>query len=137
MAVQGYDGLLGLGPNAGSLIRKNIGKDVAETLIQRIFEANTHSDNYISFTLDRKNDPSIQYQGEFSISEVIPPFTNITSMPKLDVAKVNRLLKAGKRSRDLDPVLRVSDVISFRPTLAGFDGQGRRHHRSRWPTYQA
>ncbi|KAF9533071.1 aspartic peptidase domain-containing protein [Crepidotus variabilis] len=92
--AQGYDGLLGLGPSSGSVIRKNVGDDVAETLLQRIFEADKGTNNYISFTLDRKNDPTVDYTGQFSISEIIPPFNNITSMPKLDVDKVNRLLKA-------------------------------------------
>jgi hypothetical protein len=91
---QGYDGLVGLGPNSGSVIRKKVGAGIADSFIQRLFTQNKQSSNYITFALDRKNDPTDAFKGQFSISEVIPGFENITSMPKLDVDKVNRLLKS-------------------------------------------
>jgi hypothetical protein len=41
------------------------------------------------------NDPGSSLTGQLTISEVIPGLENITSMPKLDVDTVNRLLQAG------------------------------------------
>ncbi|KAJ3553823.1 hypothetical protein NP233_g12560 [Leucocoprinus birnbaumii] len=92
---QGYYGLLGLGPNSGSSIRKKISKDSrGDTMLQHIFETDNLTDNYISFLLDRKGVPNPPFKGQITISELVPGFENITSMPKNDVDKVNRLLKA-------------------------------------------
>jgi hypothetical protein len=95
--AQGYDGLLGLGPNDSSVIRKKLKKaSSADTLLQRIFSADKASDNYITLFLNRKTNSSDLTTGQFTISETAPGLENITSMPKLDVDKVNRLLKAGE-----------------------------------------
>ncbi|KAF4617111.1 hypothetical protein D9613_005969 [Agrocybe pediades] len=91
---QGYDGLLGLGPNQSSVIRKKFKSDSANTFLQRAFSQNKTSDNYITVLLDRKNDPAKQYTGQLSISEVVPGFEAILDMPQLDVETVNRLLKS-------------------------------------------
>jgi hypothetical protein len=93
---QGYYGLIGLGPNSGSAITKKISKDPrGDTMLAHIFEAHNTTDNYITFLLSRKGDPSeTTFQGQLTISEVVPGYENITSMPKIDVDKVNRLLKA-------------------------------------------
>jgi hypothetical protein len=65
-------------------------------MLSHIFEAHNTTDNYISFLLNRKGDPGeTGFQGQLTISEVVPGFENITSMPQIDVDKVNRLLKAG------------------------------------------
>ncbi|KAG6836699.1 hypothetical protein H0H93_004675 [Arthromyces matolae] len=89
--AQGYDGLLGLGPNKGSVIYKKMDDDVGDTTLTNIFE-NTTSDAYITFLLDRKNAPAQAFSGQLTIAEVVSTFTNITSMPQLDVDKVNKLL---------------------------------------------
>lgn len=68
-------------------------------MLTHIFETHGLTDNYISFLLDRKGVPNPPFQGELTISEIVPGFENITSMPKIDVDKVNRLLKAGAFSR--------------------------------------
>ena len=95
--AQGYDGLLGLGPNDSSVIRKKLKKaSSANTLLQRIFSADKASDNYISILLSRKKNSTDLTTGQFTVSEIVPGLENITSMPKLDVDKVNRLLKAGE-----------------------------------------
>jgi len=123
--TQGYDGLLGLGPNDGSVIKKKL-KTGGDTLLQRIFGQNHDTDNYISFLLDRKNDPSDPFKGQFSIGEAIPGFENITTFPKLDVETVNRLLKAG----ELDGFMGLKRLlIDFcRPTLASSNRRGQWHH---------
>ena len=123
---QAYQGLLGLGPNAGSIIRKKM-KSGGDAFHQRVFEQDRSTDNYISFLLDRKGDPSDLFKGHFSISEIIPGFENVTSMPKLDVDKVNRILKAGSyKVLSLAPFSWVS-----RPALASADRRGPRDYRPR------
>ncbi|GLB38616.1 putative peptidase A1 family protein [Lyophyllum shimeji] len=91
--VQGYDGLLGLGPNKGSVIRKKLDGNTGDTLLTHIFQQN-QSDSYITFLLDRKSDPGDAFTGQLTIGEVAKGFENITSMPKLDVDTVNRLLSS-------------------------------------------
>ncbi|KAF8650170.1 hypothetical protein AX16_005404 [Volvariella volvacea WC 439] len=92
--AQGYDGLLGLGPNEASVIYDKVDGPAGDSLLTRIFEQDHHTSNYISFLLDRKGDPIDPFTGQLTISEIVPGFENITEMPKLDVDKVNRLLEA-------------------------------------------
>ena len=110
---QGYDGLLGLGPNESSVIRKKLkNASSADTLLQRIFTADKASDNYITILLNRKMNSTDLSTGQFTISETVPGLENVTSMPKLDVDKVNRLLKAGELTlRFLDA--NETDLISL------------------------
>ncbi|KAF5382465.1 hypothetical protein D9615_002732 [Tricholomella constricta] len=91
---QGYDGLFGLGPNKGSVIRKKLDKHTGDTTLAHIFQQNPSTDSYITFLLDRKSDPSDPFKGQLTISELAPGFENITSTPKLDVETVNRLLSS-------------------------------------------
>ncbi|EAU86015.1 hypothetical protein CC1G_11687 [Coprinopsis cinerea okayama7 len=92
--AQGYDGLFGIGFNTGSVVRKKLDKKNADTTMQNIFNHAKLGSNYITFLLDRQNDPADPFKGEMTISEIIPGFENITSMPKLDVETVTRLLKS-------------------------------------------
>lgn len=92
----GYDGLLGIGPNSGSVVRKKLGNGAGDTFLQRVFEGNKSTENYITILLNRVKDPGQNYTGQFTIAELLPGFEKITTMPKLDVEKVNRILKAGK-----------------------------------------
>jgi hypothetical protein len=85
---EGYEGLLGLGPNSGSIISEKIGKSTGASALNRIFTQNSSSDNYITFSLSRLNDPNGNVPGELTISEVIPDYSSITSMPQLEVVKV-------------------------------------------------
>jgi hypothetical protein len=94
--VQGYDGLLGLGPNKGSVIRKKLDDDTGDTTLTHIFEQDKSDDSYITFLLDRRisgaADPNQKFTGQLTIGEVVKGFESITNQPKLDVDKVNRLL---------------------------------------------
>ena len=92
---QGYDGLLGLGPNKASVVRKKLDGNAGDTTLQRIFESEKDSPNYITILLDRKFDPADPFSGQMTISETAKGFENITSMPKLDVDTVSRLLQGG------------------------------------------
>jgi hypothetical protein len=91
--AQGYDGLLGLGPNKASVIRKKLDGNTGDTTLQHIFESDKDSPNYITILLDRKFDSADPFTGKLTISEVASGFENITSMPKLDVDTVSRLLQ--------------------------------------------
>ncbi|KAI6151376.1 aspartic peptidase domain-containing protein [Pisolithus thermaeus] len=86
---EGYDGLIGLGPNSGSAIYKKLGGDTGNNAINRIFEQNPSStDDYITLMLSRLNDPGSNITGQFTISELVPGYENVTSMPQLAVEMV-------------------------------------------------
>jgi len=94
----GTNGLLGLGFNSGSSIYKSLGKSSSgNTLIQRIFEQGNTANNYVTFILGRGGASGPPVQGYLSIGEPIPGFENITSMPKLDVETVSRLLPSAQQ----------------------------------------
>jgi hypothetical protein len=72
ISTQGYDGLIGLGPNSGSVIRKKLDKEPrADTVLTRIFQQNKTTNNFVTYLLDRVNDPTDPFTGLFTISEVI------------------------------------------------------------------
>jgi hypothetical protein len=95
-ASQGYDGLLGLGPNQSSVIKKKVDKKgtSADNFLQRTFTASASNENYITLLLDRNKDPGQNLTGQFTVSEVVSGYENVKNMPKLDVDTVNRLLKS-------------------------------------------
>ncbi|KAH7885424.1 aspartic peptidase domain-containing protein [Phlebopus sp. FC_14] len=90
---EGYDGLIGLGPNSGSSIYKKLSGDSGNNAINRIFQQNpSNSDDYITLMLNRNGDPGDQQiSGHFTISELVPGFDNITSMPQMPVEKVYKV----------------------------------------------
>ncbi|KIY46723.1 acid protease, partial [Fistulina hepatica ATCC 64428] len=92
--TQGYDGVLGLGPNKGSAILDELDDNSGDTMLSRIFRNNPTDSDYISFLLPRKNDPSQNFTGQFTISEVVSEFSNITSQNEIDVETVLELLEA-------------------------------------------
>lgn len=88
IAAQGYQGLLGLGPNTGSDIRDKLDGTKGDSVLDRIFSQNATSANYISFLLDRKNDPGNTVTGQLTISELVAGLENITSQTQIPVVKV-------------------------------------------------
>ncbi|KAJ7029306.1 aspartic peptidase A1 [Mycena alexandri] len=86
-----YNGLLGLGPNEGSAIQGKLGT-AGDTLLNRIFQENKTTANYITFLLDRKNDPGEPFTGQFTIGIPAAGYENITSQAKLNVETVHKLL---------------------------------------------
>lgn len=87
----GYDGLIGLGPNSGSSIYKKLDGNSGNNPINRIFEQTSSSNDYITMMLSRKGDPGSNITGQFTIGEIVPGFENITSMPKLPIEKVYKV----------------------------------------------
>ncbi|KAI0784762.1 acid protease [Abortiporus biennis] len=92
--AQGFEGLIGLGPNSGSSVRDEIDNDSGDSVLTRIFSQNTTSQNFLTLLLDRHGDPGSNITGQISLSEVIPGYENITNMPKLSVDKVHKLTDA-------------------------------------------
>lgn len=90
IVAQGYAGLMGLGPNTGSLVRKELdAKDSSgDAVMDRIFEQNVTSQNYITFMLDRRGDPGNNITGQFTISEVVAGYESILQQPKLSIVTV-------------------------------------------------
>ena len=89
---EGYDGLLGLGPNSGSSVYKKLSGDTGNNAINRIFEENPSSaDDYITLKLSRRGDPASNITGQFTISEIVPGYENITSMPQLGIEMVYKV----------------------------------------------
>ncbi|KAJ7791230.1 acid protease [Mycena olivaceomarginata] len=86
-------GLIGLGPNEGSAIQEKLDGDAGDTMLNRIFQQNKTTANYITFLLDRKNDPGEPFTGQFTIGEAVKGFENITSQTKLNVETVHKLLE--------------------------------------------
>lgn len=83
-------GLVGLGPNEGSTIYASLnGSAVGDTPLNRIFLTNTSTPNYITVALGRSNfsdpDATSQFPGDFTIGEVLPQYSNITSQPQLNI----------------------------------------------------
>jgi len=91
--TSGYDGLLGLGPNEGSQIYDKLSNGAGDSLLDRIFsQSSNSSDNFISLLLNRHGDPGQNYTGQMTIAEYVPGFENVTTMPKIDVESVLKLL---------------------------------------------
>ncbi|TFY75629.1 hypothetical protein EWM64_g8384 [Hericium alpestre] len=89
--AQGYQGLLGLGPNTGSVVYQKIDDHSADSALFRIFGEDKTTQNYISVLLDRQGDPDETLTGQFTVSETIPELSNITSQPKLTIKDVPTL----------------------------------------------
>lgn len=85
--AEGYDGLIGLGPNSGSSIYKKLGSS-GNNPLNRIFQQTSSSSDYITMMLSRSGDPGSNITGQFTVGEVLPGFENITSMSKLSIEKV-------------------------------------------------
>jgi hypothetical protein len=91
---QGYSGLVGLGPNSGSVIRQKVGDASGDSMLNRIFQQNQTTQNYITFLLNRLGDPGETFTGQITVSEPVSGFENITSQPKMNVETVTALTEA-------------------------------------------
>lgn len=91
--AQGYSGLIGLGPNAGSNIANEFDDDdpSGDSPIDRIFSLNQTSQNYITILLDRRGDPSDNFTGQITVSELVSGYESVINQPKLPVLKLRDL----------------------------------------------
>jgi hypothetical protein len=121
--AQGYDGLIGLGPNSGSIISNKLSKGAGNAVLNRIFQQNKTTANFISFLLDRSGDLKDPFMGQMTISEVVPGFENITNQPKLSVELVAGLIDRNqhwqvltdKNNGVVGPDSKVIDISSIVP----------------------
>lgn len=90
----GYEGLIGLGPNTGSVILDKLGDDSGDSVLNRIFSQNTTTANFLSLLLDRQHGGNQSFTGQLTISEVVPGFEAILNTTKLEVDKVHKLTDA-------------------------------------------
>ncbi|KAH8832319.1 aspartic peptidase A1 [Flagelloscypha sp. PMI_526] len=83
---QGYD---------ASNIRDEVDSAAGDTVLQRIFEdQGASSQNYMTLLLDRTNDTTTPFTGQFTVSEPVAQFQAILNEPKLDVAEVYKFMEA-------------------------------------------
>ena len=82
-------GLIGLGPNNGSQVQDAL-KDQqgGDAVLDRIFQQNTTTPNFITILLSRDDDPGESFPGDLTVGEVLPGFEAITSQPQLPVTTV-------------------------------------------------
>lgn len=93
--TQGYDGLVGLGPNEASAILDKVDDPSGNTILQRMFQdQGADTANFMTLLLDRKNDTTNPFTGQFTISETVDQFKDILNQPKLDVAEVYKFMES-------------------------------------------
>ncbi|KAG2151454.1 aspartic peptidase domain-containing protein [Suillus clintonianus] len=86
--TQSVDGLIGLGPYTGSVIRSQGGTAAADPPLDRIFRSNDTISNYLAVLLDRSNDPDEPYPGDLTIGEVLTNYEDIHTQPQHPVTSV-------------------------------------------------
>ncbi|KAL6308357.1 acid protease [Sparassis latifolia] len=79
-------GRIGLGPTSGSQVLSGVGNSSGDPALERIFQQNTSTSNYLSFVLGRVGNPGEDVTGQLTIGETLPEYSNVTSQPKLDVS---------------------------------------------------
>lgn len=88
-AYPGGQGLIGLGPNVGSNIHDALKKQSqGDTVLDRIFRQDPNTPNTLTVLLSRSYDPTEQYPGEITVSDILPDMQNILGQPRLTVKAV-------------------------------------------------
>ncbi|KAG2155770.1 aspartic peptidase domain-containing protein [Suillus bovinus] len=80
--TQTLDGLMGLGPYTGSVIRYVGGTAAADPPLDRIFRSDDAISNFIAILLDRSDDPDEPYPGDLTIGEVLSGYEDIQTQPQ-------------------------------------------------------
>ena len=60
---QGFEGLIGLGPNTGSVILYKLDDDSGNSVLNRIFSQNTTASNYLTLLLGRQSSVNQSHTG--------------------------------------------------------------------------
>jgi hypothetical protein len=82
-------GLIGLGPNVGSNVHDALKKQPqGDTVLDRIFRQDPNTPNTLTVLLSRSYDPTEQYPGDITVSDILPGMQNISEQPKLPVKTV-------------------------------------------------
>jgi hypothetical protein len=83
-------GVIGLGPNDGSNIFRDMGKSPAgNTILNSLFLQNVLTPNIFTILLGRSDDPSDMFPGDLTIGEILPGYEDIDNQPKLNVSKAS------------------------------------------------
>ncbi|THG98833.1 hypothetical protein EW026_g3421 [Hermanssonia centrifuga] len=90
-------GLIGLGPHYDSEIHYQLGNSSGDTVLDRIFQQNTSTPNYITILLGRDDDPSGIFPGDLTIGEILPGYEAITAQPQLNVTQVSIVNNTGNQ----------------------------------------
>jgi hypothetical protein len=69
-----------------SEIRATLNSASGDTPVDRIFNQNHSSPNFISILLGRSNDPDNPWPGDITVGTVLDGYEDILNQPKLDVA---------------------------------------------------
>ncbi|KZT67267.1 acid protease [Daedalea quercina L-15889] len=81
-------GLIGLGPHTGSNIQATLGNGTGDPPLDRIFQQNTSTPNYLTVLLGRSDDKYDDVPGNITIGETLSGYGNVTSQPKLNVTEL-------------------------------------------------
>jgi hypothetical protein len=96
-------GLIGLGPSSGSNVRAALNSGAGDPLLDRIFQQNTSTPNYMTIFLGRADDPSEPFPGDITVAEILSGYENVSSQPKLDVTAVSHAQLGGQHWQLLLP----------------------------------
>ncbi|EPS97738.1 hypothetical protein FOMPIDRAFT_158263 [Fomitopsis schrenkii] len=80
-------GVLGLGPNGASNIYDQFNNDAGDTPLNRIFESNMSTPNFLTILLGRSDDTDHPYPGDITVGDVLTGYENITSQPRLPIVQ--------------------------------------------------
>ncbi|KAI0675315.1 acid protease [Trametes maxima] len=83
-----HQGIIGLGPSSGSVVQAEFSQGAGDPVLDRIFRQNSSTPNFMTILLGRADDPTDTFVGDFTVGEVVSPFENITSQPKLPVTEM-------------------------------------------------
>lgn len=82
-------GLIGLGPHTGSNIQQTLGNGTGNPPLDRIFQQNTSTPNYLTVLLGRSEDKDDDdVPGNITIGEILPEYQAVSSQPKLSVTEL-------------------------------------------------
>ena len=82
-------GLIGLGPHTGSNIQQTLGNGTGNPPLDRIFQQNTSTPNYLTVLLGRSEDKDDDdVPGNITIGEILSGYETISSQPKLNVTEL-------------------------------------------------
>ncbi|TDL23434.1 acid protease [Rickenella mellea] len=90
------DALIGLGPGSNSIVRLKVGNSTGDPPLDRIFQQNMTTPNFISVLLDRKADDNagttdpLYHAGQLTIGEVVPGLEAVNNQPRLPALKDSR-----------------------------------------------
>ncbi|KAI0663518.1 acid protease [Cubamyces menziesii] len=81
-------GIIGFGPGGASEVQSVLGQGAGDPVLDRIFRQNTSTPNFITILLGRAGDPTDTFVGDFTVGEVVEPFGNVTTQPRLPVTQM-------------------------------------------------